>query len=220
VSVAEHVTRSDGSATPARASSRARCAILAATEQLLRERPLSQLSVGDIIEAAEISRTSFYAYFNSKAAVIAECLRGVMDQVTVAVEPLHSRAGDGDVETAVRVSLAQWVNVCKVHGALLRAVSEEWPHDDELRELWFTMLEAVTAGTAKVIRDARRSGQAPPGADPRALAACLMWGYERVLHVALVGDAAGLPGPDAIVEPLTQMMVGGLYGRASSPRPR
>jgi hypothetical protein len=46
------------------------------------------------------------------------------------------------------------------------------------------------------------------------LAACLMWGYERVLHVALAGDARGLPDPDAIVEPLAQMMVGGLYGRS------
>jgi AcrR family transcriptional regulator len=219
VSVAEHTPPSDPASGPGRTSNRARSAILAATEKLLRERPLNQLSVGDIIEAAGISRTSFYAYFNSKAAVIAECLRRVMDQVTVAVEPLHSLSGDDDAEAAVRVSLRQWVEVCKVHGALLRAVSEEWPHDEELRELWFAMLETVTAGTAKVIRDARRSGQAPPGADPRALAACLMWGYERVLHVALVGEAPGLPGPDAIVEPLTQMMVGGLYGRASAPRP-
>jgi hypothetical protein len=35
-----------------------------------------------------------------------------------------------------------------------------------------------------------------------------------VLHVALVGDAVGLGDPDAIVEPLAQMMVGGLYGQA------
>ena len=58
--------------------------------------------------------------------------------------------------------------------------------------------------------------------DPDALAACLMWGYERVLHVALVGDAPGLTTPAAIVEPLTQMMLGGIYGRALHPadRPR
>jgi hypothetical protein len=107
-----------------------------------------------------------------------------------------------------------------VHGALLRAVSEEWPHDDQLRELWFAMIGAVTVGTAKVIRGARRNGQAPGGADATALAACLMWGYERVLHVALVGDASGLPGPDAIVEPLVQMMVGGLFGRPPAAVPR
>lgn len=192
---------------------RAQNAILTATERLLADRPLNQLSVADIIDAAGISRTSFYAHFSSKTAVIAECLRRVMDQVTVAVEPFHSQSGD-DAETAIRVSLQQWVEVCMVNGALLRAVSEEWPHDEQLRDLWFAMIGAVTAGTAKVIRGARRSGQAPAGADARGLAACLMWGYERVLHVALVGDAAGLADPDAIVEPLVQMMVGGLFGRA------
>jgi TetR/AcrR family transcriptional regulator, ethionamide resistance regulator len=193
--------------------SRAESAILDATEQLLRERPLHQLSVADIIDAAGVSRSSFYAYFASKTAVIAECLRAVMDQVVVAVQPFHQQSG-GDAEVAIRLSLQQWVEVCKRHGALLRTVSEEWPHDAELRRLWFEMLETVTAGTARVIRAARATGQAPDGADPRTLAACLMWGYERVLHVALVGDAAGLPELDAIVEPLAQMMVGGLYGRS------
>jgi TetR/AcrR family transcriptional regulator, ethionamide resistance regulator len=196
---------------------RAQAAILDATEQLLRARPLHELSVADIIEAAGVSRTSFYAYFASKTAVIAECLRQVMDQVMVAVRPFHSQSGD-DTEAAIRVSLEQWVDVCRAHGALLRTVSEEWPHDAEIRKLWFETLETVTAGTAKVVRSARDSGQAPAGADPRALAACLMWGYERVLHVALVGDAVGLPGPDAIVEPLAQMMVGGLYGQAPAAR--
>jgi TetR/AcrR family transcriptional regulator, ethionamide resistance regulator len=193
--------------------SRAESAILDATEQLLRERPLHQLSVADIIDAAGVSRSSFYAYFASKTAVIAECLRAVMDQVVVAVRPFHQQS-EGDAEAAIRLSLQQWVEVCKRHGALLRTVSEEWPHDAELRRLWFEMLETVTAGTARVIRGARASGQAPGGADPRTLAACLMWGYERVLHVALVGEAVGLPELDAIVEPLAQMMVGGLYGRS------
>jgi hypothetical protein len=40
-----------------------------------------------------------------------------------------------------------------------------------------------------------------------------MWGYERVLHVALVGEARGLPEPAQIVEPLTQLMVGSVFGR-------
>lgn len=193
-------------------SPRAQAAVLAATEQLLRERPLHQLSVGDIIAAAGISRTSFYAHFPSKTAVIAACLRGVMDQVTAAVAPLHS-VQDGDTEQAIRLSLERWVEVCKRHGALLRAVSEQWPHDEVLRDLWFGTLEGMATGTARVILGARRRGVAPPGAEPQALAACLMWGYERVLHLSLVGDAPGLAEPDAIVAPLTQMMVGGLFGR-------
>jgi hypothetical protein len=79
--------------------------------------------------------------------------------------------------------------------------------------LWFEMMAKVTDGAAGVIRRARRRGDAPPGADPEALAACLMWAYERVLHVALVGEAQGLPGPEALITPLSQMVVGGLFGR-------
>jgi AcrR family transcriptional regulator len=195
-----------------RAYGRTEAAVLAATEQLLRERPLNALSVGDIIAAAGISRTSFYSYFASKTAVIAECLRRVMDEVIVAAEPLQSLSGE-DPEAAVRVSVEQWVSLCTVHGALLRAVSEEWPHDSELGRLWFEMMAVVTDGAARVIRRARRRGDAPPGADPEALAACLMWTFERALHVALVGEAHGLAEPQALITPLSQMVVGGLFGR-------
>ena len=195
------------------AGGRAETAILAATEQLLHQRPLHELSVGDIIAEAGVSRTTFYAHFGTKTAVIAKALRGTMDQVTAAVEPFHSRSGS-DAEAAIRLSLTQWVAVCRVHGALLRAVSEEWPHDAELRAMWVALMEEVTAGTARILRQARAGGEAPEGADAERLAACLMWGFERVLHVAIVGGAAGLPDTEAIVDPLTQMMLGTLYGRA------
>jgi TetR/AcrR family transcriptional regulator, ethionamide resistance regulator len=190
-------------------------AILAATEQLLRRQRLSELSVGDIIACAGVSRTSFYAYFASKTAVVAECLRRVTDQVAVAVEPFLTEWQTGP-EAAIRASLERWVEVCTDHGALMRTVSEEWPHDDQLRALWSEILAGFAAGTARVIRAARADGQAPPGADADALAACLMWGYERVLHLALVGEARGLSDPAQIVAPLVQLMVGGVFGRPTA----
>lgn len=186
-------------------------AILAATERLLRYRRLSELSVGDIIAEAGISRTSFYAYFGSKTAVVAECLRRVTGQVVVAVEPFLTDS-EADPEAAIRASLERWLEVCTLHGALMRTVSEEWPHDEQLRALWSEVLAGFAAGTARVIRSARADNKAPPGADPDALAACLMWGYERVLHVSLVGEAQGLSSPGQIVEPLVQLMVGGVFG--------
>jgi AcrR family transcriptional regulator len=190
----------------------ARDAILAATERLLVARRLGELSVGDILAEAGISRTSFYAHFPSKTAVVAEGLRRVTDQVIVAVEPFLSDWED-DPEVAIRDSLERWVQVVVAHRALMRAVSEEWPHDAQLRTLWSEILATFAAGTAGVIRAARAAGRAPEGADPDALAACLMWGYERVLHLALVGEARGLPDPAAIVEPLAQLMVGSVFGR-------
>ncbi len=191
----------------------AEAAILAATERLLRERSFAELAVSDIIEAAGVSRTTFYAHFGSRTAVIAEGLRRVIGEIAVAVDPFVTDAV-ADPEAAIRVSLTRWVALATEHGALLRTVSEEWPHDDRLRELWLAMMGAFSAGTARVITAARESGRAPAGADPEPLAACLMWGYERVLHVTLVGDATGLGDPEAIVEPLAQMMVAGVFGRA------
>ena len=202
-----------GGESDERAYGRAQTAILTATEQLLRARPLNELSVADIIAAAGISRTCFYAYFPSKTAIIAECLRRVMDEAVLGGDRFLS-CSDADPEAAIHERLERWVQLCTDHGALLRAVMEEWPHDEQLRRLWFEMLGTLTDGTAKLIRSARRRGQAPPGADADALAACLMWAYERVLHVTLVGEARGLSGPEVMAEPLSQMVVGGIFGQA------
>jgi AcrR family transcriptional regulator len=199
-----------------RTYTRTQAAVLDATERLLAQRPFSELSVNDVIDEAGISRTSFYAHFDSRTAVIAECLRRVMGQIAVAVDPFLAES-EADPEAAIRANIRRWVAVAREHGAVLRTVSEVWPHDERLRELWFSIMARFTAGTARVIVKARDLGQAPAGADPEPLSACLMWGYERVLQVATAGgDAAGLPDAEAIVEPLAQMMTGGVYGMPAS----
>jgi len=188
----------------------ANAAILAATEQLLRERSFSELAVNDILDVAGVSRTSFYAHFPSRSAVLAACLRRVVDELAVAVDPFLTEA-EHDPEHAIRVSLHRWVGLATEHGPLLRTASEEWPHDPELQALWFEVMAAFSGPVAGVIERARAAGVAPAGADAEGLAACLMWGYERVLHLALVGGALGLDDPQAIVEPLAQMMVAGVF---------
>jgi AcrR family transcriptional regulator len=203
-----------GAPDPPRREQPAPEAILAATERLLGERRFSELAVSDIITAAGVSRTSFYAHFGSRAAVLSACLRRVVGEIAVAVDPFVSGA-DGDPAAAIRVSLRRWVALARAHGPLLRTVSEEWPHDAELRELWLEVMAGFSARTARMIEGARATGEAPAGADAQALATCLMWGYERVLHVALVDGAVGLDGPDAIIEPLAQMMIGAVGGRSA-----
>jgi AcrR family transcriptional regulator len=190
-------------------------AILDSTEQLLEDHALDDLSVAEIIVAARVSRTTFYAHFESKSAVIAACLERVIDQVLVAIDPFLSGVGD-DPEAAIRTSLLDWIQVCEQHSALLRTCSEQWPHDERLRELWFGIVEVSTTAAATNLIADRAAGRAPAGADPAVLAACLMWAYESVVHIALTGGAEGLESPDRIVDPLAQILVGGLYGRPVS----
>ena len=205
-----------GEAPVRRGSLSAQAAILDALERLLRARPFSELAVNDIIAEAGVSRTSFYANFASRTAVLSGCLRRVVGEIAVAVDPFLTEAA-ADPAAAIRVNLARWVDLASAHGPLLRTVSEQWIHDAELGELWLEVMAAFSASTARVIEQARAAGTAPPGADPAALATCLMWGYEQVLHVALVGGALGLDDPPAIVEPLAQMMVGGVFGHVDDP---
>ena len=65
-----------------------------------------------------------------------------------------------------------------------------------------------------MIESERAAGAAPAGADPRALAASLVWTAERSFHVAVGGDHPTLVDARAVVEPLTQLFVGTIYGRA------
>jgi AcrR family transcriptional regulator len=89
---------------PTARSQPADAAILAATEQLLRERSFGELAVNDILDVAGVSRTSFYAHFPSRSAVLAACLRRVVDELAVAVDPFLTEA-EHDPQRAIRVSL-------------------------------------------------------------------------------------------------------------------
>lgn len=51
----------------------------AATEELLERVPLHDLSVAQIIDQAEISRATFYAYFSSKFDVVVGLLTNSRD---------------------------------------------------------------------------------------------------------------------------------------------
>ena len=151
-----------GEAPVRRGSPSAQAAILDALERLLRERPFSELAVNDIIAEARVSRTSFYANFASRIAVLSGCLRRVVGEIAVAVDPFLTEAA-ADPAAAIRVSLARWVDLASAHGPLLRTVSEQWIHDAELGELWLEVMAAFSASTARVIERARAAGTAPPG---------------------------------------------------------
>src|SRR4029453_3098393 len=64
-----------------------RRAILDATERLLVDHRFDELRVADILSAAKVSRASFYFYFESKHAVLAELVRAVVDQALGVAHP-------------------------------------------------------------------------------------------------------------------------------------
>jgi TetR/AcrR family transcriptional regulator, ethionamide resistance regulator len=188
-------------------------AVLEATAELLETTALADLSVAQILDAAGVGRTSFYEHFSSKDDVVVKLMQSLSEEVAEELTPMLER-GRRSPDEAFRLGLANLVGVASRYAPLVVAVSEEWPAISELKEIWFGMLGDFTVRLARMIESERAAGVAPEGADARPLAASLVWTAERVFHVAAGGDHPTLVNVSTIVQPLTQLFVGTIYGRA------
>jgi AcrR family transcriptional regulator len=195
-------------------SSDTELAIFTATERLLADVPLHELSVAQIISAAEISRATFYFYFSSKYAVVSGLLARVMDEIFEVVQPFVRRSDQMTPEQALRESLEGATLLWQSHRPALRAIHEHWNTTPELRTLWISVVARFTDAVAAEIDREREAGIAPTGASSRQIAAALLWGTERCLYVAGLGVDPDLVDERATLEPLVALWVGGLYSGA------
>ena len=187
-------------------------AIFDATERLLADVPLRELSVAQIISAAGISRATFYFYFSSKFAVLSGLLAKVMDETFEQVQPVIGRAGELAPEAVLEQSLSAAVKLWVTHRPALRAIHEHWTTTEELRTLWIGVLERFIDLAATEIDRQREAGLARPGVPSKELASVLIWGSERCLYVAGLGTDPNLPDEQSALAPLLAVWTAALYG--------
>ena len=97
--------------------------ILDAAEQFLRERPLSEITVGELMVRTRLGRSSFYFYFNDLYDLVARLLAGLEPTLW---EPAERWIGgsEGLPEEYLRRALGGVVSVWVAHGPVLRAIAE------------------------------------------------------------------------------------------------
>jgi AcrR family transcriptional regulator len=186
-------------------------AIFEATERLLGEMPLHDLSVARIIAGAGISRATFYFYFSSKFAVVSGLLAGVMDQMFEGIQPFVRRPEAAPPLQALEESLSATASMWAKHRPALRAVHEHWSSIDELRALWIEIVQRFTEAVAAEIDRERAAGLARPGPDSHQLAATLLWSTEACLYVGGLSHDPNLPSETAAQKLLLQLWAGVLY---------
>lgn len=76
---------------------RTRSRLAASLRLLMQERPLSKISVQDVLDHARVSRSAFYSHYSDKV----DLLLSDMDEFLEAVATYLSRAGDGSERVAV-----------------------------------------------------------------------------------------------------------------------
>ncbi len=192
--------------------------ILDATERLLAERRFDELSVADILEAAKVSRSSFYFYFESKHAVLAELVRAAVDQAVGVAQPWLDHEPEESTRAALEHGTRGGARLWREHAPVLRAVVENWRSDPGLAQLWTEMMERFTALAAERIELDRRSGRAPTsGSDPRTLAALLTWMGERAYYLAAIGHPE-FNEEERLVDALTDIWLAVIYNGPPAPR--
>jgi AcrR family transcriptional regulator len=178
--------------------------ILDATRALLDDRRFDEISVADILAAAEVSRGSFYFYFAGKHEVLAELVRQAVAQGHEAAQPWLHHEGRDDRRDAVRYGIAQGAALWRTEAPVLRAIVENWRSDPDLETLWLEQMTSYTTATAE------RIAADNPAIDATALGSALTWLGERLYYLAAI-DVAPFDDPDTLVDVLTHIWMSSVY---------
>ncbi|MEA2472098.1 MAG: TetR/AcrR family transcriptional regulator, ethionamide resistance regulator [Thermoleophilaceae bacterium] len=186
-------------------------AILDATQRLLGEMHLEELTVAHVLDGAGVSRATFYFYFESKQAVVAALLRRVMGELFETARGWFDHDGD-EPQEALRQALHEVEAAWREHAAITNAAVEGWRSSPELGELWGELVTGFSRAAARRIERDRAAGLAPPGPPARPLAAALVWMDERAYYLATSGGEPALESEARVAETLAEIWLRAVYG--------
>lgn len=190
-------------------------AIMATAERLLAQRTIGEISVDDLARGAGISRSAFYFYFPSKAAVVLALVDRLVEEAD-AFKAQTSRQLERDPAGSWRASIEVFYEIFGAHRAVIRAASELTASNPEARELWAQVMEGWVQVVAERIESERARDAAPRIGSARELAIALVQMNERALRAIFVEETPALAEQQAI-DTLVHVWLSAIYG--SPPRP-
>src|SRR5690348_2528840 len=201
-------------APPASTAPDLREAILEATARLLADRPFVDLAVSEILGSAGVSRGTFYFYFDSKQAVLAELVRRAVAQGHAAAGPWLDRPADP--VAALRAGITAGARLWQASAPVLRAIVENWRTDPRLTALWLEQMQTFTDATTAQITADPRARQALAGQDIPAVASALTWLGERLYYLAATSTPP-FDNEDTLVSTLLSIWTSVLYPTRTDP---
>jgi TetR/AcrR family transcriptional regulator, ethionamide resistance regulator len=186
-------------------------AILGAMRELLVRKRFEDISVADILEAAGVSRASFYFYFESRHAVLAVLVRQAVQRGHEAAQPWLTHRQDDPPMAEVRRGIEDGARLWRDNAPVLRAIVESWRSDPELTALWLELMDGFTRATEQRIAHDRDAGLAPPSPeDLHTLASLLTWVGERAYYLAAIGQEP-FDDEQRLIAGLTDLWRGAVY---------
>lgn len=188
------------------------------TRQELIEAALNQsaagsfkdLTVEGVTREAGVARSAFYVYFGDKE----ELLLGALEDLIASHQNRLGRCwkqGD-DPRREIERGIYGMARIYADSSDLLALAGEAATYDEEVRELWSTVLETITEGTREEIERLQGTGAVSESLDPDAIAEGLVLMTERSFQVHL---AQGESDSSEVASRLTRVWWATLFGPPS-----
>ncbi|MEX0620728.1 MAG: TetR/AcrR family transcriptional regulator [Solirubrobacterales bacterium] len=172
------------------------------------------LTVEGVTRAAGVSRSAFYVYFGDKEELLLAALEDLITDHRGRLGSCWAEADDP--RRALEKGLYSVARAYDENSDLLGLAFETATYDEEVREIWMTLLETVAETTAERIRALQLEGVIPAELDPEALAEGLVLMTERSFQVNL---ADGDLGADAAAAAVTKVWWAALFTTSGVARP-
>jgi AcrR family transcriptional regulator len=182
--------------------------ILLAAEQLIRERPLREVTVASIMLQTGLKRPAFWTHFRDRNDVIIRIAERISRELVAASnEWLEGEPSSGqDLVHAVERATMVYAE----HAAVLKALADAAPTDAQAETAYRGILESLVEAGTRRIRAEQSIGTISPQIDAEETARALLWMNERYLYQSMGRD----PRPDvaSMSAVLTHIWLAALYG--------
>jgi AcrR family transcriptional regulator len=156
--------------------------LLDAVEELIAEgETYTELSVERLVKEADVSRSTFYVYFEDKGELLRAWFAQIIEEISEAAAGWWE-LGPGVTRADLREVLEHVVVTYRPHTTLMAAVYDAASYDAQVREEVQAMMKTNVASLRKHIRQGQKEGFVQPELLPDETAAWLTWMAERGLH--------------------------------------
>lgn len=178
---------SDGRSVRAQARrEQRRTLILAAATRVFKEKGYHATSVGDIIDAAQIARGTFYLYFTNKREIFAALSAAFLDLIRGSVRKISLEPGSGEPLAQMRANFRRVIHTVLQHEDLATIVLRDDALDAEARAQLDTFYEQIIALIGQAVRVGHRLGIARE-CDEQIIAVSALGGLKEILTRMLAG---------------------------------
>jgi AcrR family transcriptional regulator len=154
------------------------------------------ISVARLVAEADISRSTFYTYFEDKGQLLRDVAQDVVADIEAAGSTWWSLPPDVPTDK-LRAAIRSTFEAYRLHGPLWRAVVEAAAYEPVVYEQFMATMNRGVEEITTYIRSCQEYGQAGHDMDAEATAAWITWMAERGVHQLIQ------PADDEKVERLT-----------------